>query len=101
MNSRLPKVRVISLRTCQRPVFFSSLQFGKLLGLLNAIKTHPFSAYRYNHPHPPSVEPSLDLSFFLTMTYNVTPIPDVDDDQKLQQYIQDRRVIGVCLRPFI
>jgi len=29
------------------------------------------------------------------MTYNVTPIPDVDDDQKLQQYIQDRRVIGV------
>lgn len=28
------------------------------------------------------------------MTYNVTPIPDVDDDQKLQQYIQDRRVIG-------
>lgn len=28
------------------------------------------------------------------MTYNVTPIPDVDDDQKLQQYIQDKRVIG-------
>ncbi|KAG0707214.1 hypothetical protein DFH29DRAFT_897539 [Suillus ampliporus] len=28
------------------------------------------------------------------MVYNVTPIPDVDDDQKLQQYIQDRRVIG-------
>ncbi|KAG1774697.1 3-deoxy-7-phosphoheptulonate synthase [Suillus placidus] len=28
------------------------------------------------------------------MTYNVTPIPDVEDDQKLQQYIQDRRVIG-------
>ncbi|KAG2035493.1 hypothetical protein BDR03DRAFT_1001036 [Suillus americanus] len=28
------------------------------------------------------------------MPYNVTPIPDVDDDQKLQQYIQDRRVIG-------
>ncbi|KAG1803182.1 uncharacterized protein BJ212DRAFT_1396573 [Suillus subaureus] len=28
------------------------------------------------------------------MAYNVTPIPDVDDDQKLQQYIQDRRVIG-------
>jgi hypothetical protein len=31
------------------------------------------------------------------MAYNVTPIPDVDDDQKLQQYIQDRRVIGVCV----
>lgn len=28
------------------------------------------------------------------MAYNVTPIPDVEDDQKLQQYIQDRRVIG-------
>jgi len=34
------------------------------------------------------------------MAYNVTPIPDVDDDQKLQQYIQDRRVIGVCSLPF-
>lgn len=28
--------------------------------------------------------------------YNVSPIPDFDDDSKVQQYMQDRRVIGVC-----
>jgi len=28
------------------------------------------------------------------MTYNVTPIPDAEDDKQMQQYMQDRRVIG-------
>jgi 3-deoxy-7-phosphoheptulonate synthase len=27
--------------------------------------------------------------------YNVSPFPDFDDAEKVQQYIQDRRVIGV------
>lgn len=27
--------------------------------------------------------------------YNVSPIPDFNDESKVQQYIQDRRVIGV------
>ena len=27
--------------------------------------------------------------------YNVTPFPDFDDEEQVQRYIQDRRVIGV------
>jgi 3-deoxy-7-phosphoheptulonate synthase len=27
--------------------------------------------------------------------YNVSPIPDFDDDSKVHQYMQDRRVVGV------
>ena len=27
--------------------------------------------------------------------YNVTPMPDLEDDDHLGQYIQDRRVLGV------
>jgi len=29
--------------------------------------------------------------------HNVSPIPDFDDDSKVQQYMQDRRVVGVRL----
>ena len=33
----------------------------------------------------------------LTMdTYIVTPAPDIEDQDKFEQYITDRRVIGVC-----
>ena len=31
--------------------------------------------------------------------YNVSPIPDFNDNSKVQQYIQDRRVIGVSPLP--
>jgi|ERR1700722_3627093 len=28
--------------------------------------------------------------------HHVTPFPDFDDEEQVQRYIQDRRVIGVC-----
>lgn len=29
--------------------------------------------------------------------YNVSPFPDFEDAEQVQKYIQDRRVVGVCL----
>ena len=33
--------------------------------------------------------------------YNVSPIPDFNDQSKVQQYIQDRRVIGVSWSQYL
>jgi hypothetical protein len=31
--------------------------------------------------------------------HTVSPVPDFDDSEKVDQYIQDKRVLGVCLIP--
>lgn len=31
--------------------------------------------------------------------YDASPFPDFEDDGRVQQYLQDRRVLGVCLSP--
>lgn len=49
---------------------------------------HPFSSFSSTSwpLFPPAIPDDM---------YNVSPIPDFNDQSKVQQYIQDRRVIGV------
>jgi hypothetical protein len=48
-------------------------------------------------PYPPPLNPFSPIEVPDDDMYNVSPFPDFEDSEQVQKYIQDRRVVGVCL----
>lgn len=60
-------------------------------------KTFRFRKYLTCDSLNPNSNLQVDLAVPDEDMHNVSPFPDFDDVEKVQQYIQDRRVIGVCI----